>query len=132
MFYQNYDIQYKANVLGADYYFTGRLASFVGFSTYIKSYPIASLSETVNANRAQGYWSFESNNVLYNGQAPATTVPNPIAATSPIPLGSCVVTGQFANNLLLTGNETNDVVIEVSLSTNNSFELEETDLDSWH
>jgi len=70
--------------------------------------------------------------MLYNGQAPATTVPNPIAATSPIPLGSYVVTGQFANNLLLTGNETNDVVIEVSLSTNNSFELEETDLDGWH
>lgn len=58
-----------------------------------------------------------------------TTVPNPIAATSPIPAGSCVVTGAFPNNLAITGNETRDVVIMISLSINNSFEWEEVNFD---
>src|SRR5688572_29079 len=66
-----------------------------------------------------------------SGQAPAgaTTVPNPIFATSPIPAGSCVVTASFVkaptNKLTITGNETQDIVIEVSLSTNKSFEWTE-------
>ena len=54
--------------------------------------------------------------------AGATTVPNPIFDTSPIPAGSCVVTGAFDQPLVITGNETKDIVITVSLSTNNSFE----------
>jgi hypothetical protein len=56
------------------------------------------------------------------GQAPGTTVVNPIFNTSPIPAGSCVVTGAFQAPLTITGNETADVVITVSLSTNKSFE----------
>jgi hypothetical protein len=132
--YQNYDIKYKANVAGTDYYFTGRLASFIGFQTYIRTYKINTLSETVNAQKAQGYWSFESLGNIYRGQAPAgaTTVPNPIASTSPIPAGSCVVTGQFANNLVITGNETKDIIITVSLSTNKSFEWTESTVDGWY
>jgi hypothetical protein len=46
----------------------------------------------------------------------------PIAGTSPIPSGSCVVTGEFSTPLTITGSETSDVVIVVSLSTNKSFE----------
>jgi hypothetical protein len=42
--------------------------------------------------------------------------------SSPIPQGSCVVTGQFLNPLVITGNETQDIVVTVSLSTNKSFE----------
>jgi hypothetical protein len=49
-------------------------------------------------------------------------VPNPIFATSPIPQGSCVVTGAFTQPLVITGNETQDIVVTLSLSTNNSFE----------
>ena len=66
-------------------------------------------------------------NFVNTGQAPAgaTTVPNPIFATSPIPAGSCLVTGQFATPLVVTGNETSDITIIVSLSTNKSFEWEE-------
>ena len=64
------------------------------------------------------------------GQAPGTTVVNPLFATSPIPAGSCVVTGSFPVPLTLTGNETEDVVITVSLSTNKSFEWLETDGDN--
>lgn len=82
---------------------------------------------TVNANKLQGYWAFEVHNpplpqAVFDGQAPGTTVVNPIQATSPIPAGSCVVTGAFASPLTITGNETEDVVITVSLSTNKSFE----------
>lgn len=66
---------------------------------------------------------------LSTGQAPpgATTVPNPIFATSPIPQGSCVVTAQFATPLIVTGNETKDINIIVSLSTNKSFEWIDVD-----
>jgi len=124
----------SSKVLGTDYYLTGRLASFIGFNNYVRTYTVKTMNETINGNKQQGYWSFESNGVIYNGQAPAgaTTVPNPLSATSPIPAGSCVVTGQFANNLTITGNETSDIVVVVSLSTNNSFEWIETNADGWY
>jgi hypothetical protein len=48
-------------------------------------------------------------------------------ATSPIPAGSCLVTGQFLNPLIVTGNETKDINIIVSLSTNKSFEWIDVD-----
>jgi hypothetical protein len=35
------------------------------------------------------------------------------------------VTGAFAAPLVITGNETEDIVITVSLSTNNSFEWQD-------
>jgi len=132
--YQNYDIKYKYNYASVDYTAEGRLASFIGFKTYVRSYQIQNMSETINANKLQGYWGFESFSTIYNGQAPpgATTVPNPIAGSSPIPAGSCVVTGQFANNLTITGKETQDIVVIVSLSTNNSFEWTENNADGWY
>ena len=49
-------------------------------------------------------------------------MPNPIFDSSPIPAGSCLVTGVFAEPLVISGTETEDVVINVSISTNNSFE----------
>lgn len=127
--YQNYQITVRQS--GADY--TGTLASFVGFNTYIGTHSIGNSFFPVNGNRAQGYWAFALDNFPYSteGQAPpgATTVPNPIAATSPIPSGSCVVTGSFANDLVITGDETNDVVVTLSLSINKSFEWEEVTAD---
>jgi hypothetical protein len=36
-----------------------------------------------------------------------------------------VVTGQFDEPLIITGNETQDVVVTISLSTNNSFEWQD-------
>ncbi len=133
--YQNYVIKYAYNYNGTLYdNLSGALASFIGFNTYIKSFKVRDSLITLNANRAQGYWAFEyipdGTGVGYpiiQGQAPAgaTTVPNPIASTSAIPAGSCVVTGQFASPLTITGTETGDIVITVSLSTNNSFEWKE-------
>ena len=118
--YQNYDVDFAYNGTPL----TGTIASFVGFNTYITNYLIKTQTQAVNANKLQGYWGFETNGFSFvqTGQAPATTVPNPLFATSPIPAGSCVVTGSFANPLVITGNETSDVVVTLSLSTNNSFE----------
>ena len=127
--YQNYNIPVRSE--GIDY--AGTLASFVGFNTYISSFDIDNAFFDINANRLQGYWAFKLNDFPYQtqGQAPAgaTTVPNPIAATSPIPAGSCVVTGKFANNFVVTGNETKNIVMTLSLSVNNSFEWHEVTVD---
>lgn len=125
--YQNYDIQMR--VAGSD--ITGTLASFIGYNTYISSFKIKDSTIVLNANRRQGYWAFEIHDFGFplpqyvsSGLAPegATTVPNPLSGTSPIPAGSCVVTGAFASPLAITGSETDDIIITVSLSTNNSFE----------
>jgi len=122
--YQNYDIDFTANGLPL----TGRLASFVGFNNYIESFAINNETVTLNQNKLQGYWAFEAVGTVAQGDASATTVPNPISGTSPIPAGSCVVTGQFAGPVTITGNETEDIVIVMSLSTNNSFEWKDDNM----
>jgi len=124
LLYQNGDVQFTTSGLDL----VGRLACFVGFNTYISNYTINTQSVTVNDDQLQGYWGFETTVLgipyVTSGQAPAgaVTVPNPLFATSPIPQGSCVVTGSFAQPLVITGNETQDVVVTLSLSTNQSFE----------
>lgn len=126
--YQNYDIKFRAS----GYDLTGTLASFIGFNTYVRNYKIKDSTMTINNNKLQGYWGFETSvpgvgGFLSSGDAAVTTVPNPIASTSPIPPGSCVVTGQFLNPLVVTGNETSDITVVVSLSTNKSFEWSDPD-----
>lgn len=146
--YQNYDIRYKFTYLGVPYYFNGTIASFIGYNTYINSYKIKTVTIPVAANKLQGYWGFETSYTIGTvtstttsvGQAPAgsTTVVNPLFSSSPIPAGSCLVTGQFVNAggspqmLTITGNETKDIIITVSLSTNNSFEWKENSGDTWY
>lgn len=122
--YQNYDVKVRYNNID----FTGTIASFIGFNTYITSFKPKSVNVTVNSNKLQGYWAFEAFGLVTEGQAPAgaTTVVNPLFNSSPIPAGSCVVTGAFNTPLVITGNETKDIVITVSLSTNKSFEWIET------
>ena len=127
--YQNYDINFKA----AGNMYTGTLASFVGFNTYITNYDINTQNVVVNGNKLQGYWGFEtiifSTPYVYEGQAAGTTVPNPIASTSPIPAGSCVVTGDFPTPLTITGSETSNITVNINLSTNNSFEWRDLNSD---
>ncbi len=137
--YQNYDIKvlYKDSTLPSPYktmMLDGRIASFVGFNTYITSYKVKDQTINVNGNKKQGYGAFELFNLPAgvpaqtprDWQAPVsttTTVPNPLFNTSPIPSGSCVVTGRFANSgLTISGNETKDIIVTISLSTNQSFE----------
>lgn len=143
--YQNYDIKYKQG----SFYGTGTVASFIGYNTYVTNYTIKNVNMTPSqaaggpGNHLQGYWGFETSvfgtNYTIDGQAPqgATTVPNP-NPNSPIPAGSCLVTGKFVNAngteapFTITGNETNDIVITVSLSTNNSFEWQEAGNDNYY
>jgi hypothetical protein len=125
--YQNYTIKWSAPTYSI-YDAQGTIASFVGFNTYITSYKIKDSNVVVNGNKAQGYWGFEDPYNVVTGQAPATTVPNPIASTSPIPAGSCVVTGQFSPSFTITGNETKNDTIIVSLSTNKSFEWKDANM----
>src|SRR4030095_39011 len=122
--YQNYDVNFRVNVSGTNYDLTGTVASFIGYNTYITSHKVKDSTIVLNANKQQGYWAFETIYNVAQGQAPpgATTVPNPIFATSPIPQGSCVVTSEFTDPLVITGNETSDVIVTVKLSTNKSFE----------
>lgn len=127
--YQNYNIY--MNALGQT--IDATLASFIGFNTYLGSYKVKDSTVVVNANKLQGYWALEGKvfgvGFLSQGQAPpgATTVPNPLFASSPIPAGSCLVTGQFPTPLVITGNETSDINVVVSLSINKSFEWIDVD-----
>lgn len=150
--YQNYDIPYKANALPGNQIGTGTVASFLGYKTYVTKYKIKDQDYIPSAgvggpyvNHPQGYWGFETNIPGYgywkaDGQSPSgsTTVVNPNFANSPIPAGSCVVTAQFtdmasANQLLMiSGTETQDIIITVSLSTNKSFEWTEISNDGYY
>ena len=110
----------------------GTVASFVGFNTYISSITPRSKTLTVNDDKKQGFWAFETNltppydtyNQLSSGEAPAgaTTVVNPLFLSSPVPPGSCVVTGKFDTPLVVTGDETQDLTVNLSFSVNQSFE----------
>jgi hypothetical protein len=161
--YQNYGVNlyydttitYSGMQIPITQIFPCTVASFVGVNTYITSYTVNTESIPVNGNELQGYWGFESKgtfnytyggqsypypyNFLQSGQAPvgATTVVNPLFATSPIPAGSCVATAAFTNsNTNLTtnnspasvltippkGTATSDIVVTVYVSVNHSFE----------
>lgn len=123
--YQNYTVDFRAN----GYDLKGTLSSFVGFNTYITSHKVKNQSVQVNGNKLQGYWAWETPAIppyypggIEEGQAPGTTVPNPLTGTSDIPPGSCLVTGGFETPFEITGNETEDVIIDLSFSVNKSFE----------
>lgn len=128
--YQNFDIDFRHVIPGGGTFdLEGTIASFIGFNTYISNFNVDQQTLAVNDDKLQGFWAFEINDPPIPldpivGQAPAgaTTVPNPLFDSSPIPAGSCLVTGVFAEPLVISGNETQNVVINVSISTNNSFE----------
>lgn len=146
--FQNYDVKYNIRnipAVGDLNQQSGTVASFVGFNTYITSITPRSQKLAVNANKKQGFWAFETAltppfdayNKLSSGEAPAgaTTVVNPLFASSPIPAGSCVVTGELTTPLVITGKETADVLVTLSFSINKSFEWIDDDgngqLDIW-
>jgi len=127
--YQNYNISVRN--AGSDY--TGTLSGFTGFNTYISSFDIGNALFNINANKKQGYWAFRLDDNPYSteGQAPEglTTVPNPISKTSPVSPGSGIVTGKFANKFTVTGNETQNILVTLSMSVNKSFEWHEVNPD---
>lgn len=134
--YQNFDIKVKNTSAGI---IDGTIAAFTGYNTYVSKYRMKGAVMTPTAygvgNKQQGYWGFYASvfntAVKIDGQAQQTTVVNPNAA-SPVPAGSSVITGEFYNTgasaaqpLVITGSETQDIIITVSLSTNKSFEWKE-------
>jgi hypothetical protein len=147
--YQNYDIPFLTTSTGSITQW-GTVASFVGYNTYINQYKIKNILATPSpstggpGSHLQGYWGFETmvSSVTYtaDGQPPAgaTTVVNP-NPSSPIPAGSCLVTGEFYSTgsssnspLVITGSETSDIIITVSLSTNKSFEWKKVTGDGYY
>ncbi|MGQ3014837.1 MAG: hypothetical protein ACT6QS_14095 [Flavobacteriales bacterium] len=133
--YQNYDINFRIkNPLDTTQVLdlTGTLASFIGYNTYLTSYKIKNQTIQVNDDKKQGYWGFETSafgqSFTTTGQAAAgaTTVVNPLFASSPIPAGSCVVTGAFDQKLEITGEEKSNIIVTISLSINESFEWNDT------
>lgn len=138
--YQNYDIQYRFNdsvnnIVNQD--LTGTLASFVGFNNYITKHTIKDSAINVNANKLQGFWAFETSidiagntySSTSQGDGAGVTVVNPLSATSPVPAGSCVVTGKLSTPLVITGNETANVEVILAFSINDSFEWTEVVVD---
>jgi hypothetical protein len=132
--YQNYNVWARVTAGPQTVTLDATVASFIGFNTYVTNFKVKDSTIVENANKLQGFWAFETSlpgigGYVTKGQAPpgATTVPNPLFASSPIPPGSCLVTGQFASPLVITGNETASINVVVSLSTNKSFEWIDAD-----
>ena len=123
--YQRYRIQGHAEFGGMEISTPVEIASFVEGTTYIDSYEIGDEVVSVGGTKEQGYFGAWSQYTgVIEGQAPvgATTVPNPLDATSPIPVGSCVVTAVFDPPLVINGDESDDLTLHITLSTNMSFE----------
>ncbi len=141
--YQDYDVKAifrRSDVnSGAPFMFNGEVASFLGFNTYVTSYNLKGENIMVNANRLQGSGAVKPYNIPFvstmsaitwsAGSSQRTTVVNPFAAALGIPTGSCLVMGKFTSAITITGNETKDIIVTVSLSTNKSFEWKEKVVD---
>ncbi len=119
--FQNFNI--KVRYQNNDY--TANMYSFIGDNNYIGSLSIGDYSFTINGNKPQGYWAYGLTAITYSNSGQtltnATTVPNPLWQTSPIPLGSSVITGQFTTPLSITGLETRNIIVTLSLSNKKSF-----------
>jgi hypothetical protein len=140
--YQNFSVNYDLNnipVLNETLDLPnqeGTLASFIGYNTRIGDFIVKNKTVSVNDEKKQGFWAFETiisipqynytANEVSTGQSAGTTVVNPLAATSPIPAGSCVITGSFKNPLTITGKETEDITVVLSFSIKDSFEWKDT------
>ena len=136
---QNFDVQFNmTNVPFAGNFLKerGALASFSTANNYITTYKVFSKTDSVRANKKQGYWSFETKlnqaykpyDKMFNGQSSVGTFtsPNPLLQTAPTPLDNTILTGRFDTPLSITGSETQDVTVILTLSCNKSFEWEET------
>lgn len=125
--FQKYLVKYIYENLALE----GTLSSFIGFNNYISQHQIDQKSITLNTTKKQGFWAFETVGQVSQGQSleGATTVPNPIGDSSPIPEGSCLVTGIFEEKFTITENETKDITLTISLSNNESFEWKEVTKD---
>ena len=143
--YQQYKVDIRVDTmvsvnppLGFNGFLETEVFSFLGFNNYIQ-YALPNQQIPVFGNRLQGFFGVQTEPIQAlggyvisdTGSAPQTTVVNPIQATSPIPPGSCLVTGEI-QGLTITGNETGDKVVEVRISINNSFEWTDPNANGWY
>ncbi len=137
--HQNFDVVFNMlNVPFAGNFLDerGTLASFTASNNYITTYKIWDKTDSVKANKKQGYWCFETKlspaykpyNRMFNGQSATGTItsPNPLLQTAPTPLNHTILTGRFETPLSISGSETADVTVTLTFSNNKSFEWEET------
>lgn len=122
---------------------SGTFAGFIGFNSYISTHTVRNRSMAINADKQQGFWMFEpaldepyqsgylnaNATGIETGQAPAgsTTVVNLLADFGVnIPFGTCIVTGDLDQPLIITGEETENITVTMSFSINQSFEWKDT------
>ena len=132
--YQSYDVNF--NLLNVPSFGdlnnqSGTVASFLGYNQYLSEFTVRDANFTVNDAVLQGFWAFETDltspydlyNTIFSGQSPseATTVVNPFP-NNPIPQGSCVVSGSMDQDLVINGDETEDIEMTLSFSIDRSFE----------
>jgi len=138
--YQNFEVDCFNQIEAGEYSSSGtaklNIASFVGFNNYITDFKVKDSVQHVGANKLQGFWMgemtvqtgaphpWDTYTWAGMGDAEGTTVVNP-NPDSPVPEGSCVVTGKFSHPITITGNETEDQVLDLAFSINNSFEWKE-------
>lgn len=130
--FQRYEVEGHAEFMGIDVAADIDIASFLDDQLYISAYEIGDTTVELNEVKSQGYFGAWSQYTgVTTGQVPtgATTVPNPLDATSPIPVESCVVTGIFETPFVITGDESEDITLHVTMSTNQSFEWTDTNQD---
>lgn len=140
--YQNFDIKYNVINTGLTAPYnqflnqTGTVGAFIGFNSYIQTFKPLNYTFSVNANKGQGFGGLEStintglpapyNQVqiqnTWEGQTGFTTVVNPARLAIGVPLGSCLISAKLDKPLVVTGDETADVLTTLSFSTNKSFE----------
>lgn len=117
-------------------HFPATVAAFTGYNTYIGSYLLKTMGVEVEGNRASGYWGLEvsysaeeiNETDTLSGQIPegSMTIVNPLFHSSPLPAGSSALTASFRpGKLVITGEEKENIIIEVSFSTNNCFEWQD-------
>ena len=88
---------------------TRRLLQLCGFHAIHKDFEIDGKVVEVKENKKQGFWAFNSIAGLQTGQTiRILQLPNPLSTTSPIPPGSCVVTGNFNTPEVIQGDESED------------------------
>lgn len=133
--YQQYSVDVRVDTtvstnppIGFNDFVKTEVFSYLGFNNYIE-YALPDQRFSTFGNRLQGFYGLETEpinalggyQIADTGNAPQTTVVNPIQASSPIPPGSCLVTGEV-QGLSISGSEQSDVILEVKISINNSFE----------
>ncbi len=140
--YQNFDVKYNVINTGFPAPYnqflnqTGTVGAFIGFNSYIQNFTPLNHTFSVGANKGQGYGGFEStintgapapyntylHTATWEGQAGFTTVVNPARLAIGVPIGSCLISAKLDKPLVITGNETANVMTTLSFSTNKSFE----------